>query len=33
MKVHPKLPDFLYSKPNITDIMEFLCVPKNHYAF
>ena len=33
MKVHPKLPDFLHSKPNVTGIMEFLCVPKNHYAF
>ena len=33
MKVQPKLPDVLCSKPNVTCIMEFLCVPKNHYAF
>ena len=32
-KLQPKVPDFLYFNPNVHRIMEFLCVPKNHYAF
>lgn len=33
MKLHPKMPDFLCSNPNVECRMEFLRVPKNHYAF